>query len=336
VEALRAELGELARAARGLVELHELCGADGLPSNAPAPAVLAALDRGANRGAARPHPAGPGGRPPASVARPASDDRPLGPSREPERRAQATPALAQPAPRAEVAGRDAQRPHADAPSPLEAPSAAPARPAPAPEITLGAGLSSAEKERRLTVLADEVRECRSCVLCEKRKQTVFARGNPAAELCFIGEGPGADEDAQGEPFVGKAGQLLDKMIAAMGMQRDEVYICNIVKCRPPENREPLPPEVSACLPYLTKQLEIVEPKVIVTLGNVPLKALFNVQGIMKLRGTWRLYGGAIPVMPTYHPAYVLRNPTPQVKGDVWNDLKLVMKQLGRAIPQRRA
>lgn len=186
------------------------------------------------------------------------------------------------------------------------------------------------------MLADEVRECRSCVLCEKRKQTVFARGNPAAELCFIGEGPGADEDAQGEPFVGKAGQLLDKMIAAMGMQRDEVYICNIVKCRPPENREPLPPEVSACLPYLTKQLEIVEPKVIVTLGNVPLKALFNVQGIMKLRGTWRLYGGAIPVMPTYHPAYVLRNPTPQVKGDVWNDLKLVMKQLGRAIPQRRA
>lgn len=309
----RAELLELARAVRGLVEWHEACGASGMVSEA-SPQELSLLLDPARRPATRPSPAGA-----------ARNERPA-----PAASAPATPPYA-PARSAPVPARGA--------SMAEPPRPAPRHDAPLSVTPSAAAvadaLSPAEKRARLTVLADRVRACTSCVLCEKRKQTVFSRGNPTAELCFIGEGPGADEDAQGEPFVGKAGQLLDKMIGAMGMQRDDVYICNIVKCRPPENREPQPAEVAACMPYLTEQLEIVQPKVIVTLGNVPLKALFNVQGIMKLRGTWRLYKGAVPVMPTYHPAYVLRNPTAQVRGDVWNDLKLVMRQLGKTLPERR-
>jgi uracil-DNA glycosylase family 4 len=201
---------------------------------------------------------------------------------------------------------------------------------PAPEVQL----SPDERKKRLVVLAETVSTCTLCVLSEKRTQTVFARGNPLAELCFIGEGPGEDEDREGLPFVGKAGQLLDKMIAAMGLTSNDIYICNIVKCRPPGNRNPLPAEVSACAPYLAEQLDLVRPKVIVTLGNVPLKALFGVDGITKLRGSWRVYKGSIPVMPTYHPAYVLRTPTPQVKGEVWKDLREVLRQLGRPLPTR--
>jgi DNA polymerase len=147
----------------------------------------------------------------------------------------------------------------------------------------------------------------------------------------VGEGPGADEDDQGFPFVGKAGQLLDRMIAAMGFGRDEVYVCNIVKCRPPKNRKPEPDEMASCRPYLARQLELIQPKVIVALGATAVEGLLGISGgITRLRGNWRVYGGRIAVMPTFHPAYLLR--TPEAKRDVWNDLKEVLKHLGRPVP----
>jgi DNA polymerase len=179
-------------------------------------------------------------------------------------------------------------------------------------------------------MAEEVKQCTKCSLHKARKQAVFARGNPDAELCFVGEGPGADEDEQGFPFVGKAGQLLDKMIAAMGFGRDEVYVCNIVKCRPPDNRKPEPDEMAACKPYLREQIEIVEPKVIVALGATAVEGLIGMGGgITRIRGQWKLYR-TIPVMPTFHPAYLLRNPAS--KREVWADLQAVLKQLGRSVP----
>jgi DNA polymerase len=149
----------------------------------------------------------------------------------------------------------------------------------------------------------------------------------------VGEGPGADEDAQGFPFVGKAGQLLDKMIAAMGLGRDEVYVCNIVKCRPPDNRKPEPAEMAACTPYLKEQLELVAPEVIVALGATAVQGLFGTtEGITRMRGRWKLYGGRIPVMPTFHPAYLLR--TPAAKREVWDDLQAVLRQMGRTLPAK--
>jgi uracil-DNA glycosylase family 4 len=188
---------------------------------------------------------------------------------------------------------------------------------------------------RLVALADEIKSCTQCALYAGRTQTVFARGNTAAELCFVGEGPGADEDAEGFPFVGKAGQLLDRMIAAMGFARDEVYVCNIVKCRPPNNRKPEPEEMSKCSPYLREQLELVAPKAIVALGASAVEGLLGAGGgITRLRGQWKLYRGTVPVMPTFHPAYLLR--TPEAKRDVWADLQVVLKQLGRTPPTGRS
>jgi uracil-DNA glycosylase len=209
---------------------------------------------------------------------------------------------------------------------VSSPAATPA------ELTAnGSRLTAEERQTRLTVLADEVRTCTRCVLHEARTQTVFARGNGSSGLCFIGEGPGADEDAQGFPFVGAAGQLLDKMIAAMGIARDDVYVCNIVKCRPPKNRTPEPEEMSACMPYLTEQLSLIEPQVIVALGKIAVQGLFGTaEGITRIRGRWRLYQGRIAVMPTFHPAYLLRNPA--AKREVWTDLQLVLKHMGRSVP----
>jgi uracil-DNA glycosylase len=190
--------------------------------------------------------------------------------------------------------------------------------------SLGAG------KPRLFELAQEVRACQKCDLHRTRTQTVFARGNPNAELCFVGEGPGAEEDAQGLPFVGRAGQLLDRMIVAMGYAPDEVYVCNIVKCRPPDNRKPEPPEMSACKPYLREQLELVAPRVIVALGATAVEGMLGMGGgITRMRGQWKLYRN-IPLMPTFHPAYLLR--TPSAKREVWADLQAVLKQLGRPVP----
>jgi len=189
-----------------------------------------------------------------------------------------------------------------------------------------------DRRMRLALVAEQVRPCTKCGLSETRTQTVFARGNPFAEVMFIGEGPGADEDAQGEPFVGAAGRLLDKMIAAMGYHRDEVYIANIVKCRPPNNRKPELAEMEACMPYLREQLALVKPKVIVALGATAVAGLLgSTEGITRLRGKWKLYKGVTPVMPTFHPAYLLRDPSK--KRDAWTDLQEVMKHLGKAPPR---
>jgi DNA polymerase len=223
---------------------------------------------------------------------------------------------------------------------VAAPAAAVVAPAPAPvggPATAAAGLAALdpeERKRRLDVLAESIRGCTKCALHAGRTQTVFARGTGSARLCFIGEGPGADEDAQGFPFVGKAGQLLDRMIVAMGMTRDEVYVCNIVKCRPPDNRKPEPAEMAACMPYLKEQLELVAPEVIVALGATAVQGLFGTtEGITRMRGRWKLYGGRIPVMPTFHPAYLLR--TPSAKREVWDDLQAVLRQMGRVAPARQ-
>ncbi|KYG09759.1 DNA polymerase, partial [Sorangium cellulosum] len=190
-----------------------------------------------------------------------------------------------------------------------------------------------ERLTRLSLIAEEVRTCQKCPLHEGRTHTVFSRGDPLSEIVFVGEGPGAEEDQQGEPFVGPAGQLLDKMIAAMGYHRDGVYICNIVKCRPPKNRKPEPAEMAACSPYLASQLALIKPKVIVALGATAVQGLIGTtEGITKLRGTWKLYKGSIPIMPTFHPAYLLRQPG--AKREVWSDLKEVMRHLGKSAPDR--
>jgi uracil-DNA glycosylase family 4 len=212
-------------------------------------------------------------------------------------------------------------------------------PAPAPRPAAAAqpprSLRSSEDARvRLQVLAQEAGACSRCGLHAERKQAVFARGTGSSGVCFVGEGPGADEDEQGFPFVGKAGQLLDKMIEAMGLGRDEVYVCNIVKCRPPKNRKPEPDEMSACRPYLAEQLELIDPKVIVALGATAVEGLIGASGgITRLRGNWRLYKGKIAVMPTFHPAYLLR--TPEAKREVWQDLQEVLRHLGRSVPVRK-
>ena len=169
-------------------------------------------------------------------------------------------------------------------------------------------------------------QCAACPLAPTRTNVVFGCGAEKTELMFIGEGPGADEDAQGIPFVGRAGELLSKMIKAMKYDRSEVYIANIVKCRPPENRNPSDDEAATCIPFLKRQIELVQPKAIVLLGAVPVKYLMGKTGITRLRGKWMEYEG-IKVMPTYHPAYLLRNPA--AKADVWKDLQQVMAVLGK-------
>jgi DNA polymerase len=185
----------------------------------------------------------------------------------------------------------------------------------------------------LEVIAAQISVCRRCPLCEGRTHTVAGEGNAdAPDIMFIGEGPGADEDAQGRPFVGRAGQLLTKMIEAMGYRREEVFIANIVKCRPPGNRAPRPEEMETCLPYLRQQIGLIRPKTIVGLGATAIKGLLGrTAGITRLRGTWQDYEG-IKLMPTFHPSYLLRDPTK--KKDVWADLKRVLKELGREPPPK--
>jgi DNA polymerase len=193
-----------------------------------------------------------------------------------------------------------------------------------------------EKSERLRILDEtKVKSCRACVLCQERTQTVFGQGNPDARIVFVGEGPGFEEDKQGLAFVGKAGQLLTRMIGAMGLTRDEVYICNVVKCRPPGNRTPTADEILACSPFLREQLETIQPEVIVALGAPAAKTLLNTaDAISKLRGRFHEYyhsgvngvGPSIAVMPTFHPAYLLRSPDEKRKA--WDDLQEVMQRLG--------
>lgn len=174
----------------------------------------------------------------------------------------------------------------------------------------------------------EVGECARCKLASGRTTIVFGVGDPRAELMFVGEGPGADEDLRGEPFVGKAGQLLTKMIEAMGYRREEVYIANVVKCRPPGNRDPEPDEIAACEPFLKAQIAAVGPKVVVALGRFAVQTLLrDPTPISRQRGRWRDYEG-VKLMPTFHPAYLLRNPPEKKRA--WEDLQLVMKELGKA------
>ncbi len=190
-------------------------------------------------------------------------------------------------------------------------------------------------ERKLVVLEDlaairaDIGDCTRCKLCKARKNIVFGVGDPHAQLVFVGEGPGEEEDRTGEPFVGRAGQLLTKMIEAMGFRRQDVYICNVVKCRPPGNRNPEPDEIAACEPFLIRQLGAIKPKVIVALGKFAAQTLLRLETpISKLRGQWHEYQG-IKFMPTFHPAYLLRSPGEKVKA--WDDLKLVMKEFGREV-----
>ncbi|MCL2724036.1 MAG: uracil-DNA glycosylase [Polyangiaceae bacterium] len=214
---------------------------------------------------------------------------------------------------------------------------------PAPSTTSSSTTSSSTTTsvpaRSLPVIAKEVSGCVKCRLSESRTNTVFSRGSAEAKLCFVGEAPGADEDERGLPFVGRAGQLLDRMILAMGLDPEkDVYICNIIKCRPPNNRRPEPDEIATCIPYLHEQLSIVDPKAIVALGNTAVGALLGTTlGITKVRGQWKLYRGKIPVMPTYHPSYLLR-PGPQqatAKKQAWDDLQAVMRELGLEPKKRR-
>jgi DNA polymerase len=200
-------------------------------------------------------------------------------------------------------------------------------------------------EAKAAAFADLRQRAMACVKCphlaSSRKNVVFGVGSPDAELMFIGEAPGADEDDQGEPFVGKAGQLLTRIIQTMGLTRETVYIGNILKCRPDTpglaagNRKPTPDEMQTCIPYLHEQIDLIRPKVIVALGATAVEGLLGKTiGITKLRGTWKTYRG-IPLMPTYHPAYLLRNQAPSEKRRVWEDMLQVMERLGLPISEKQ-
>jgi len=190
----------------------------------------------------------------------------------------------------------------------------------------------------LEAIAAEVRECRKCDLGSQRTNAVPGEGHPKARIMFVGEAPGADEDAQGRPFVGRAGQLLEKIIVACGLKREDVFIGNILKCRPPGNRDPRPEEIVSCLPYLQSQIESIEPEIIVALGAHAARTLLNTnKPIGQLRGHFQEYIAGIgrpPVklMATYHPAYLLRNYTPETRGRVWEDMKKVLAELGLPVP----
>lgn len=196
-------------------------------------------------------------------------------------------------------------------------------------------LSRVEKIARLAALdAEEVKGCTKCRLSETRTNTVFGEGDPDAAIFFVGEGPGETEDQTGRPFVGRSGQLLDKMIGSMGLTREQVFIANIVKCRPPQNRVPGADEVATCTPYLLRQLEIVRPRVIVTLGLPATSYMLRLKLPMgQMRGQWHSWRG-IKLMPTFHPSYVLRKYTEEVRAAVWSDLKQVLLELGMSVPKR--
>ena len=198
-------------------------------------------------------------------------------------------------------------------------------------LEAGRGRPEAALER---LRGEVIGDCRRCRLCEGRTKLVFGVGDPHARLMFVGEGPGADEDLKGEPFVGRAGQLLDKIIAAMGLSRPQVYIANIVKCRPPNNRTPLPDERAACIGFLKAQIRAIKPEILVALGKTAVEGLTGLElpGITRVRGTWYEFEG-VPLKVTFHPAYLLRNPP--AKRPVWEDMQDVMRRLGLSPPKPR-
>jgi uracil-DNA glycosylase family 4 len=214
--------------------------------------------------------------------------------------------------------------------PQPRPPAEPAHPSraprlrPSPPVALEPGLGAApvaDPAARLLEIREELGDCTRCKLHEGRTNIVFGVGSPGADLMFVGEGPGEQEDLRGEPFVGRAGQKLDEMIKAIGFRRADVYIANIVKCRPPGNRDPEGDEIEACSRFLAAQIAAIRPRVIVTLGGPASKTLLGTTvGITRLRGTWQSYRG-VPVMPTFHPAYLLRNYTKQTRTQIWEDLQ---------------
>lgn len=207
-------------------------------------------------------------------------------------------------------------------APIEAAAPAPKAPSRRP-----AAAPSGTKQEQLDAVNAQVRVCVKCPLAKGRTNTVFGVGDPDARIMFIGEGPGAEEDRRGEPFVGRAGQLLTDMIEkGMNLRRADVYIANIVKCRPPGNRDPEPVEVESCEPYLKRQIAIIQPEVICALGRVAAQTLLKTTTpISSLRGEFHTYEG-IPLLPTFHPAYLLRNPA--MKKEAWNDLKMILRRLG--------
>ncbi|MDF1564975.1 MAG: uracil-DNA glycosylase [Deltaproteobacteria bacterium] len=237
------------------------------------------------------------------------------------------PAAAAPAPAPAPTPAPAPRQAARAPTPGSEPRSA------RPEAPRGPGAGSGPQgyqhgvgSEALRAIRERLGDCERCGLHAGRRNLVFGVGNPAADLVFVGEGPGAEEDRRGEPFVGRAGELLTKMIEAMGYSREQVYICNVVKCRPPGNRDPEPAEVAACEPFLKEQLAALQPKVIVGLGRFAVQSLLGdyQARITRVRGRWATYAG-VPLMPTLHPAYLLRNPA--AKREAWQDLQAVMKRL---------
>lgn len=200
-----------------------------------------------------------------------------------------------------------------APPPSAVPAAASAR-----------ASGSTERESLDQIRAD-LGDCQRCGLARQRHHLVFGCGDPAAALVLVGEGPGREEDLKGDPFVGEAGRLLDNILLAMGLQRSQVYICNVIKCRPPQNRNPQAEEIAACEPFLRRQLAAIRPQLIVALGKFAAQTLLRSQTpISQLRGHWQEYDG-VPLMPTYHPAYLLRNPAG--KREVWQDMKQVLQRL---------
>jgi len=215
-------------------------------------------------------------------------------------------------------------------------AAAPTATAPATSPTAASGSDKVALLEALHQRHDET--CPHCTSVKTHNRTVFGEGSPDAEIMFIGEAPGEEEDRLGRPFVGRAGKKLDEIINAMGLQREDVYIANILKARPPNNRTPQADEIARCAPFLLEQIQIISPKVIVALGGPSAKTLLQTDiGITRLRGTWGEYpvgGRAIPLMPTFHPAYLLRNYTRETRMEVWSDMKQVLDRIGRKAPSK--
>ena len=220
---------------------------------------------------------------------------------------------------------------AETASTLEEQAIAPRKPISAPPLATTAALAAADKTAALQLIRDDLGDCTRCALHKGRNKIVFADGDPNARLMFVGEGPGADEDAQGLPFVGRAGQLLNNMIAAMGLKREQVYIANVVKCRPPGNRTPEPDEANTCSPFLFRQIDVVRPQVLVALGATAATYLLgHRQPLAGLRGRVHAFRG-MQLIVTYHPAFLLRDP--RQKKEAWADLQIAMKELGLKAPK---